>query len=70
MDRTDRNGVVMLLTLAAPLFLAACTKRDEPPTINAAPLPEVVVTASRLRPEEAEIYDHEQRRRLVARRDR
>ncbi len=71
MNRTERNRLMKLLLLAAPLALAACTQRDasqvdstatdEPITV--AELPEVVVTASRLPPEEDE-------RRYVARRDR
>jgi hypothetical protein len=76
MTRTDRNRLLPLCMLAAALFFTACTQRDsehvgaadaESPPVIVPELPEVVVTASRIHPDERA---DEEERRFAARRDR
>jgi hypothetical protein len=77
MIRTDRNRLLTLCLLAAPFFVTACSERDsehagaahaESPPVIVPELPEVIVTASRLEPEER--TEEEQRRLVARRRDR
>jgi hypothetical protein len=81
MTRTDRIRLLTLCALAAPFFLSACGERDaenagaasaESPPVIVPELPEVIVTASRLEPEEREddARSDDEERRVVARRNR
>jgi hypothetical protein len=74
MTRTDRNRLLKLCMLAVPFLFTACAQSDtehvgaadaKSPPVIAPELPEVIVTASRLEPDER---TEEEERRLVARR--
>lgn len=71
MTRTDRNLLLMLCVLAAPLLLTACTRHNaaaastetasaEAPTVRASKMQEVVITASRI-----DTHDPEEDRRTL-----